>query len=132
VSDDSAPQRVRITSPRATARRSRVVPVTAEIDAQSVIGDVYMRSLVRAQLRLALTVILVVGGGLGLLPMLLHLAPAARELDILGLPVLWLVLGVLVYPALLLAGWWYVRQAERTEAAFVDLVGEPGEPGEPR
>lgn len=130
MSDDPVPSppRVRVTSPRATARRPRVVPVTEEIDAQSVIGDVYMRSLMRAQLRLALAVMLVVGGLLGSLPLLLHLAPSAREWSLFGIPVLWAVLGVLVYPALLSAGWWYVRQAERTEANFVDLVGDPGEP----
>jgi hypothetical protein len=128
VNDDRAPaQRVRVTSPRATAKRSRVVPVTAEIDAQTVIGDVYMRSLMRTQLRLALTVIAVVGGSLASLPLLMHLAPDAREWELLGIPALWLVLGVLVYPLLLAAGWWYVRQAERTEADFVDLVGEPPE-----
>lgn len=128
MNDDKVPgQRVRVTSPRATARRSQVVPVTAEIDAQTVIGDVYMRSLMRTQLRLALTVIVVVGGSLASLPLLMHLAPAARDVELLGIPVLWLVLGVLVYPVLLAAGWWYVRQAERTEADFVDLVGEPSE-----
>lgn len=127
MNDDRPPQRVRVTSPRATARRSRLVRVTAEIDAQSVIGDVYMRSLVRAQLRLALTVIGVVGSALGSLPLLLTLAPAARQVELFGIPVLWLVLGVIVYPALLGAGWWYVRQAERTEAAFVDLVDDPAE-----
>ena len=128
MNDDKAPaQRVRVTSPRATARRSRVVPVTAEIDAQTVIGDVYMRSLMRTQLRLALTVIVVVGGSLASVPLLTHLAPAARTIEVLGIPALWLVLGVLVYPLLLAAGWWYVRQAERTEADFVDLVGEPSE-----
>jgi hypothetical protein len=98
-----------------------VVPVTAEIDAQTVIGDVYMRSLMRTQLRLALTVIVVVGGSLASVPLLTHLAPAARTIEVLGIPALWLVLGVLVYPLLLAAGWWYVRQAERTEADFVDL-----------
>ena len=130
MSDDQfpSPQRVRVTSPRATARRPRVVPVTEEIDAQSVIGDVYIRSLVRAQLRLALAVMLVVCGLLGSLPLLLHLVPEAREWSLFSIPVLWAVLGVLVYPALLSAGWWYVRQAERTEANFVDLVGDPAEP----
>lgn len=130
MSDDPTPppQRVRVSSPRATARRPQVIPVTAEIDAQTVIGDVYMRSLMRSQLRLAMAVMLVVGGLLGSIPLVLHLAPGARELTLFGIPVLWVLLGVLVYPALLVAGWWYVRQAERTEADFVNLVGDPAEP----
>jgi hypothetical protein len=129
VSDDpEVPARVRVSSPRATARRSRVVPVTAEIDAQSVLGDVYMRSLVRTQLRLALTVLVLVGGSLGSVPLLLHLAPGLRTVELAGIPLPWLVLGVLVYPALLLAGWWYVHQSERAEADFSDLVGTPPAP----
>jgi hypothetical protein len=32
------------------------------------------------------------------------------------------VLGIGVYPCLLAGGWWYVRQAERNEREFVELV----------
>jgi hypothetical protein len=41
---------------------------------------------------------------------------------LLGLPLPWLLLGVLVYPALVLAAWLYVRQAERNERDFSELV----------
>jgi hypothetical protein len=37
----------------------------------------------------------------------------------------WLLLGVLVYPAMLGLGWFYVRQAERNEHDFTDLVDRP-------
>jgi cytochrome oxidase assembly protein ShyY1 len=33
-----------------------------------------------------------------------------------------LVLGVAVYPWLLVLAWWYVRRAEHNEADFVNLV----------
>ena len=55
-------------------------------------------------------------------------APAAlpprpgSDLHVLGLPLGWLLLGVLVYPLLVLLGWVYVRRAERNERHFADLM----------
>ena len=43
---------------------------------------------------------------------------------VLGVPLPWLLLGVVVYPFLVLLGWLYVRRAERNERDFADLVGE--------
>ena len=40
-------------------------------------------------------------------------APQVREVDVLGMPLPWLFLGVLAYPAIALAAWGYVRAAER-------------------
>jgi hypothetical protein len=96
--------------------------VTRDIDEQTQLGEVYVASLVRAQLRLALTVCSVFGCLLGGLPLLFALQPAFRDLRMLGAPLAWLVLGVVVYPALLAGGWFYVRQAERNERDFADLV----------
>ena len=118
------PKRVRITSPRTTAGRPRRVVVTEEIDAQTALGEVYLRSLMRSQLRLAVGVLGLVGVTLGGLPLLFATAPDSRRWELLGVPFPWLALGVLVYPALIGAGWWYVRQAERTETRFAELAGE--------
>jgi hypothetical protein len=41
---------------------------------------------------------------------------------VVGVPLPWLLLGGLVYPALVALGWFYVRQAERVEREFSDLV----------
>jgi hypothetical protein len=50
-------RRVRITHPRTeAARRGPLRPPSREIDEQTELGEVYMRSLVRSQRRLALTV----------------------------------------------------------------------------
>lgn len=38
----------------------------------------------------------------------------------IGLP--WVLLGVVVFPVFVLAGWFYVRQAERSEREFAELV----------
>lgn len=117
------PRRVVVTSPRAKAtRRAPGRPVLTAIDEQDVVGQLLVRSLVRAQLSLALRVAAVVGCLIGGLPLLFAALPATRDVTVLGVALPWLLLGVLVYPVLLLAGWLYVRLAERHERDFVDLV----------
>ncbi len=83
-----------------------------------------MRSLLREQLRLAVLVLSVLVGTLGVVPLALHLAPALADVRFLGLPLPWLVLGVLVYPYLVLLGWLYIRRAERNERHFAELMSE--------
>lgn len=122
MTDKPTPRRVRVTSPRTSAPRPRRVTVAREIDAQTDVGEVYMRSLLKSQLRLALLVIAALAVLLGGLPALFVLAPDIRELQVHGLPLPWLLLGGLVYPVLVGLGWFYVRQAERTERDFTDLV----------
>ncbi|HSK25571.1 MAG TPA: hypothetical protein VK894_01495 [Jiangellales bacterium] len=119
---DREQRRVVVTSPRMRATRARRRAATREIDEQTRLGDVYMRSLMRAQLRLGL---LTAGGVLGLLaalPLLFLVAPEVREVELLGVPLPWVLLGVLVYPVLVVTAWLYVRQAERVERDFTDLV----------
>ncbi|MGH3661087.1 MAG: hypothetical protein ACRDT8_24610 [Micromonosporaceae bacterium] len=122
------PRRVRVTSPRARAGRRRATTITREIDAQTQIGEVYMRSLIRAQLRLALLVLSAVGLLLAGLPLLFATAPELPQLQLIGLPLPWLLLGVLVHPTLVGAAWFYCRQAERTEREFADLVEPKSSP----
>ena len=124
--DQPPPPRVRVTSPRRSARAApRPTAGTQEIDAQTALGAVYMRSLVRTQLRLAVTVLVLVVGPLAALPLVFVLAPGIREVSALGLPLPWLLLGVLVHPVLVGAGWWYARRAERADAEFAELVAPP-------
>lgn len=120
--ESGPPRRVRVTSPRTTAGRPRRVAATSEIDAQTRIGELYMSSLLRAQLRLAalvvLTLLVLVGG----LPVAYWAFPALDDVQVLGVPLAWAVLGFAVYPLLVLLGWVYVRAAERNEQDFVDMV----------
>lgn len=118
------PTRVRVTGP--PRRRASVVrpAATREIDAGTELGAVYMRSLLREQLRLALRILAVLASTVGTLPLVFHLFPQLGAVRVLGLPVPWLLLGVLVYPWLILLGWIYVRRAEANERDFADLVGE--------
>lgn len=115
------PQRVVVTSPRVGRRRPTTI--ASEIDAQSTVGEVYMRSLMRIQLRLALSVVGLLAVTVGMLPLLFTLSPDVRRMHLLGVPLPWLVLGVVVYPVILALAFVYVRRAERIEADFTDMVG---------
>lgn len=117
------PERVRVTGP---PRRRVTRPATKarEIDAETRVGAIYMRSLLREQLRLALRILVVLAVTVGGLPLLFHLAPALADVRLLGVPLAWLLLGVLVYPWLIVLGWVYIRQAEANERDFAALVDE--------
>jgi hypothetical protein len=115
--------RVTVSSPRTRARRTgRSYPVSQEIEEQSPLGQVYVRTLMRSQLRLGLGVVLTIAVVLGAVPVLFAFVPYMRAAHVFGIGLPWLILGVLVYPVVLLIGWSYVRCAERTERTFIDLV----------
>lgn len=117
------PRRVRVTSPRMrAARRPPSRSVARDIDEQTSIGEVYMRSLVRTQLRLAAGVLAAFALAVGGLPVLFSVAPALRDLQVGPVPLPWLLLGAVVYPFIWLAAWTYVRAAERAEGDFASLV----------
>ena len=115
------PDRVRVTGP---PRRRTPTARTTDIDDETRLGGMYMGSLLREQLRLALGVLMVLALTVGMLPLLFHLLPGLADVTIAGLPLSWLLLGVGVYPALLLLGWVYVRRAERNERDFAELMSE--------
>lgn len=116
------PRRVSVTSPRTAAARRPRYPATREIDEQTRLGEVYMRSLLRTQFRLALFVCTALACVVGGLPLLFLLIPELREVDLLGIPLPWAVLAGLIYPAFVIGAWLYVRQAERNERHFAELV----------
>lgn len=101
-----------------------------EIDDQTMLGAVLVESLLRAQLRLAvitLLPLLVIAVGL---PLAFHLAPELSDVHVVGAPLAVLLLGVLIYPVLLLLGWSYVRRAEQHERDFAELleIAQPDSP----
>jgi len=95
---------------------------TSEIDAQSELGEIYLRTLLRAQLRLSLSVLLTLGLTIGALPLLFTVAPDLSSHHVLGMPVSWGVLAFACYPVLVFLAWRYVRRAERNERAFARVV----------
>jgi hypothetical protein len=115
-------KRVRVTSPRMGTPRRPVRPVTTEIDEQTRLGELYMATLIRAQWRLSMSVLASATMMIGGLPLLFLFVPATRTLDVGPIPLPWLILGVLIYPTIWLAGHYYVRQSEQIEREFTELV----------
>ncbi|MBT2247147.1 hypothetical protein JHV56_00345 [Arthrobacter sp. BHU FT2] len=113
--------RVRVTAPATAARPAKESREAAQ---ESDVGQVFVRSLIRSQLRLAL----VVAGGflviLGAFPLLLAAVPGLAEIRIAGIPFGWLLLGVGIYPVIGLSAWLYTRTAARNEARYRDLAGD--------
>jgi hypothetical protein len=100
-------------------RRVRPLPrhrAQSEIDEQTALGGAYVRSLMRGQLRAALTGFAVLALTVATLPL------ALRALD--DDAVTWWVLGFAVYAPLGLIACWYVRTAERNERDFARLVAD--------
>ena len=117
------PERVRVTSPWTDRPRIRPRPTaTSEIDALSEVGEIYLRTLLRAQLRLALSILVALGLTIGMLPLLFALAPGLNAHHVLGMPVSWGLLAFACYPLLVFLAWRYVRLAERNERAFARVV----------
>jgi hypothetical protein len=116
------PRRVVVTHPSTRAARRSRRTVVRDIDEQTVVGELLIRSLVRAQLILAIRIVAIFAALLGGLPLLFAVSSTARSLRVMGIPLPWLVLGVLVYPVLIAGGWLYTRLAERNERDFLDVV----------
>jgi hypothetical protein len=116
-------KRVTVTAPPRASRPVRLRPGAREIDEQTALGEVYMRSLLRTQLRLALAVLALVVVPLALLPVAFAVWPDLGRLTVGAMPLPWLLLGFVVYPWVVLVGWRYVRQVERNEREFERIVG---------
>jgi hypothetical protein len=93
-----------------------------EIDEQTGLGDVYMSSLIRSQRRLALIVCAAITLLLAGTALVGAYSASFVAVRVFGIPLPWLVLGLLIYPALIALGWFTVRSAERTERDFLELV----------
>lgn len=123
MSQPASQRRARITHPRTEAvRPAPARPTAREIDEQTPLGEVYMSSLIRSQRRLGVVVCAVVAIVLVGIALLGALAPAFARLHLFGIPVPWLVLGLFIYPVLIGLAAFTVRQAERNERAFSELV----------
>ena len=120
------PRRVRVTSPRTGAARLQRLTAASEIDAQTRLGEIYMSSLLRAQLRLAAAVLVTVTILVAGLPLLFLLLPSVVGIQVLGMPLPWVLLGFAVYPFLVVLAWVYVRTAERNERDFAEVVERDG------
>ncbi|PUA82844.1 hypothetical protein [Nocardioides currus] len=117
-------ERVRVTGPARRRATTGDRSGTREIDAGTELGRVYMQSLLREQLRLALGILGLLVVTVGMLPLVFHLLPGLAEVRVGPLPLSWLLLGVVVYPWLIVLGWFYIRRSEANERDFASLVEE--------
>lgn len=78
-------------------------------------GETRAAELHRRQLRLAVAPLVLLFAGILGLPLLFATFPALDDIRLLGIPVSWLALAVLPYPALALLAGWQLRRAERAE-----------------
>lgn len=110
---------MRVTAPRTPGRRP--LPPNAGAGDPSA---VYVRSLIRSQLRVAL----VAAGAFGLLlaatAATLAFVPEVRAATAGGIPIVWIVLGVAVYPVVLLVAMLFVRAVDRNEEHYRSLAAE--------
>jgi hypothetical protein len=84
------------------------------------------RRIHRRQLRQAILVLGLLGVLLFGLPLLLAAAPALDHVRLAGVPVSWLAVAVLPYPALVLLAGWQLGRAERAERRPVPPAREDG------
>ncbi len=119
--NDQPPQRVRVTGPPRRVVR-RPLPRAREIDEETRLGEIFMGSLLREQLRLAIAILVVLALGVGSLPLVFHVWPELADVGFAGMPVPWVLLAFAVYPFLVFLGWRYVRAAERNERDFTALM----------
>jgi len=110
------PPRVRVTAPRSTSRRVAATPGPGDP------STLYVRSLIRSQLRVAV----VAAGSFALvlagITATLALVPEVREFTVGGIPIAWVVLGAGVYPLVLLVAVLVVRAADRNEERYRSLA----------
>ncbi|MGL5867154.1 MAG: hypothetical protein ACRCYX_15025 [Dermatophilaceae bacterium] len=103
-----------------------------DLDEQTELGGVYLDGLMRAQLRLSVTVLTMLVLGVAAVPVTYAIVPSAVTWSVFGVPVAWIVLGAGPYPAAWLLARWYTCQADRVESDFAELVEPPGaDVGEP-
>ncbi|MEU9160519.1 hypothetical protein AB0D29_09625 [Streptomyces sp. NPDC048424] len=119
----SPPRREIVTGvPRGARRRPPAhAPARSEISEHTTLGATYVRALMRSQLRAGLGAVAALAALVGTLPLVFALPRAASG------PLVWVVLGLLVYPVMWLIARWYVTRAERNEADFTGLVTDPAE-----
>ena len=119
--DPDLPRRVRVVLADGT-RPPRPDAAAREIEEQTPVGEVLVRGLIRTQLALAVRLSLLVCALFGIQPVLFSLFPGVARAHLAGLPLPWILLGVLAYPAVFGIAWAYVRAAERNEKHFTELV----------
>jgi hypothetical protein len=99
-----------------------VLRTVVELEEQTSYGEELVSQFVRHQFHIAVRFWGVAVGLLAAVPAVFFFLPHLSELSFAGVRLPWLVIGVLPFPLLFGAGYWYNRVAERQEQAFVAMV----------
>jgi hypothetical protein len=119
--------------PPTKPRRKRVVladsraPVTVlrtvvELEEQTSYGEELVSQYIRTQFRTAIRFWGITVLTLAVIPATFFLLPPLSEVNFAGVRLPWLVIGVLPFPLLFGAGYWYNLVVERQEKDFVAMV----------
>lgn len=118
------PARVRVTAPRASSVEASGWPgqnLGADAPSSDIAG-VYVRSLIRSQLRLGLVFAVGFIAATTLFVCAIVLVPQLDETFVAGVPLSWVLLGTGIYPLAITVGVLYVRAASRNEARYRSLT----------
>jgi uncharacterized membrane protein (DUF485 family) len=115
---------VRVTAPRAgsPAASSRPASRNAAEAPTSDIAGVYVRSLIRSQLRLGVVFAVGFAAATALFVLAIAFVPELDTTFVAGVPASWLLLGVGVYPLAITVAALYLRAASRNEARYRSLT----------
>ncbi|HEV7909035.1 MAG TPA: hypothetical protein VGP03_12875 [Pseudonocardiaceae bacterium] len=112
-------RRVVLADPRG---RGKVLRTIIELEEQTSVGEKLVRDLIKTQLRTAFGLAAVVLLLFGSMPIAFYAFPAISDVELLGVHLPWLMLGLLPFPFCYGIGYWYRSQAERHERDFVNMV----------
>ncbi|GAA4755694.1 hypothetical protein [Gordonia alkaliphila] len=105
-------------------RGARPVRTRAEVTEQTPVGEHLVRGLVRAQLGLALRIGLAVVLIFVAVPVVGATVDGFATATLFGINLNWIVLALMPYPVLYLAGRLYIRLAEQAERDFIRLIDD--------
>jgi TRAP-type C4-dicarboxylate transport system permease small subunit len=116
-------RRVVITHPRtSTRRRPSRTSAPRDLREHTFRGEVLLAALRRSQLRLAMAIASVFLMAVGGIPVVYASADWVRATRVGPIPLIWLTLGILVFPLVIWLGWLHIRATERYEQQFIDLI----------
>src|SRR5947199_132367 len=93
-----------------------------EIAEQTPYGEILLEDLIRRQLRLGISVAAVFLVILLGLPLMNLGFPGLVQMHVLGLPMSWLALAILIYPFVWVLAWYFVVTSRKYEDEFTELV----------
>jgi hypothetical protein len=102
--------------------RPQASPAIRDLEEQTAVGIVFLGALLRRQLALSLRVAASVVVLLGSQPLLAWFWPGYTQIEVLSVPLPWIVLAVGSYPVMIACGLYYVRHAEAIDHEFSELM----------